>query len=162
MSFLIKTGYLIGTIIISFYLYIWAAGFKRLGQTSMEEFNEEEEKEEDLVNETETRWLNHFGKTIFLLLGLLIWALVAITVGRIASEVTENAVLKWFVYIGMYFFFLRFPFGVANKSVVKAYGFEHFLQKIPFALTMIACYIVSICCYDVLPNFLKWHLMFLP
>ena len=161
MIFLVKVGYIIGSVTVGVYLYYWSSFFKRLGMTSMEELNEEEEIQEDLVDERETSIINYFGSASFLLMGILIWIFMGITVGKIASETSDIKIIRWVGYVLLYFLFLRFPFGIGNRMVKKSYNFETLPEKIPFVIVMILAYIISICCFEALPGFLKWHLSLL-
>ena len=156
MAILIKTIYLLIATTISLYLYYWSSTFKKLGDATLEELNEGDEKKEDLVDKTETKWINRFSTLLFVLIGVFVWSFIAITVGKIASDITNHWIGKYPVYFFMYFIFLRFPFRVANKMVKKAYDFSHFHEKIIFAFVMILSYVLAICCYDRLPGFYKW------
>ena len=162
MTFLIKTAYIIGSTTIGLATYYWSSTFKKMGEASTEELNEDEHEEGDKVSESEAVWINHFGNIAFTLIGSLVWAYMAVTIGKIASDVTNHFILKWFVYFFMYFLFLRFPFGVSKKMVKRSYDFKDFPEVILFSLVMIVFYILSIYCYNALPGFLKWHLVFLP
>ncbi len=161
MEFLIRVGYLVVSLTVGIYVYYWSSTFKKLGSSTMDELNEGDEEEDDMVDESEMKGINYFGTGVFIIIGVIVWTLLGVTIGRIALEITENKLLKWLVYFFMYFFFLRFPFGVANKMVKRSYGFKVFPEKIIFAIVMIASYILSICCYEKLPEALKWHLKFL-
>jgi len=161
MILLIKIGYIAASVIVGGYIYVWSSTFKKLGSSTMEEFNEGEEEEEELLSESETKMTNYIGTSVFVLLGIIIWILQGVTVGKIASDITDNNLLKWPVYFFMYFIFLRFPFGVTNKMVKRSYDFESLPEKIVFVIVMIAAYIISICCYESLPDFLKWHMSLL-
>lgn len=160
LTFLIKIGYLVGTIGIGLMLYYWSSTFKKLGDATIEELNEEEE-EEDLVDESESKLINYLGTGMFILTGFFIWAYLGTTVGKIASELTDHFILKWLGYFMMYFVFLRFPFGVGNKMVKRSYDFQQFPEKIIFSITMILFFVLAICCFDYIPNLFKWHLMYL-
>jgi len=161
MDVIIQVGYLIGSIVLGLTIYYWSATFKKLASMSMEEFNEGDEKDEDKVNERESRILNKFGSFVFILIGGIVWALMGITIGRVALLVSPDSFIRFFVYIIVYFLFLRFPFGVGNKMVKRSFDFKSFPEKIIFSLIMIVSYILSICCFYKLPGFLKFHLHFL-
>ena len=94
-AILIKIGYLLGTIIIGLYLYQFSAVFKKVGAATVDEINEDEDNEAERVTTSEAKAVNYFGTTMFILLGILIWALIATTVGRIASDMTSHFILKW-------------------------------------------------------------------
>ena len=161
MEILIKIGYILGSLFLGIYVYFWSSTFKKLGLSTREELNEGEEIPEEMVDELETKWINYFGTTVFILIGIIIWTLIGITIGRITSQITDQPILKWIAYFLMYFIFLRIPFGVGNKMVIKSYDLEFLPEKIIFAIFMVVAYVWSICCYDSLPSFLKWHLCFL-
>ncbi|MEM7102426.1 MAG: hypothetical protein AAF502_04775 [Bacteroidota bacterium] len=161
MAFFIQLSYLLALLTIGTYIYFWSSTFKKLGSSTVEELNEGEEKVEDLVNEGEARMINYFGSSVFLLIGSLIWVHLGIAIGQFALDISDNRIVRYFGYFFMYFIFLKFPFGVGNKMVKRSYDFKHFPEKIWFALLMIASYIFSICCYDMIPSFLKWHLSLL-
>ena len=161
MDVLLRIAYVLLSIIIGLYIYTWSSTFKKLGWSTIEELNEGEESEEEIVNESETRIINYFGITAFLIIGIIVWTLLGITIGKIASDITDNWILKWIVYVIIYFAFLRIPFGVGNRIVKRSYEFEGFPEKIVFSIMMISSYIISICCYENLPQILKWHLKLL-
>ncbi len=161
MEILIIIAYLFISLTVGIYLYYWSSLFKKIGSSTAEELNEGKEIDEYHINESEAKGYNYFGAIVFVVLGITIWSLLGITIGKIASNITNHGILKWTVYVLMYFIFLRFPFGVGNKMVKRSYDFKHFPEKIFFSLTMIVSYIVSICCFDSLPQFMKWHLVFL-
>ncbi len=161
MDFLIRTSYLVGSIIIVVYVYYWSSAFKKLGASTIDELNEEEEDEIDLVDASEAKFINYFGTITFLVIGTVIWTLLGLTVGKIAGDIIKPSMLQWLDYFLMYFLFLRLPFGVGNKMVKSSYDFKNFPEKLPFALAMILAYVFSICCYESLPGILKWHLIYL-
>ncbi len=139
-------------------LYTWSGVFKNMAISTLYELNEDEENEKDILDEKEGRILNYVGMFLFLSIGILLWSLQAIAVGKVARELALYAIPAWLCYILMYFFFLRFPFGIGNKSVKRSYDIEAIPEKIPFFLVIMVFYILAICCYDSLPEFMKWHL----
>ncbi len=161
MEALLTIGFGLLVIFIGVAIYFWSSIFKKLGIMSQEELNEEGEKEEDLVTASETTFVNYLGSVIFLLIGITVWSYLGITIGKIASDITQHSILKWIVYVFVYFIFLRFPFGVGNKMIKRSYAFEKFPEKILFSFVMIASYVFAICCYKVIPWFFKWHLQLL-
>jgi len=160
METILGIGYLFILSTIGLYLYNWSSIFKKIGSSTIYEINEGE-SEEDFANESEAKLVNKFGTITFLFIGIAIWTLLGIAVGKIASGMTEINVLRWFLYVLLYFVFLRLPFGAGNKMVKKSFNFERFPEKIIFSIFMILSYILSICCYEIIPQFLKWHLFFL-
>ena len=158
MGLLIKSGYLIASIVIGIYLYYWSSNFKKMGDSTTAELNEDEEASEELVDEKETKFINYFGTFAFIIIGTIIWTHLGMTAGKIASDLSENSIIRWIGYVLIYFIFLRFPFGVGNKMVKRSYEFERFPEKIIFVIVMILSFALSICCYDSFPQFLKWHL----
>ena len=158
MDFLIKIRLLIVIVFVSGVLYYWSGAFKKIGASTMDELNEDDEKEEDLVNESETKFINYFGTITFVLVGVFSWSILGVSVGKFASELTPNIIINRIGYVFVYFFFLRFPFGVLNKMLKRSYEVEFPLEKILFSISMISFYVLGICCYDSLPDFLTWHL----
>ncbi|MFK7982144.1 MAG: hypothetical protein AB8G86_19345 [Saprospiraceae bacterium] len=61
MHFLLALLYLFIASGISYFLYFYSAVFKVVGDSSMEEFNEEETNPNDRLNEKKTNAVNHFG-----------------------------------------------------------------------------------------------------
>ena len=158
---LIRIGYIIGVIVRGISIYYWSSTFKKMGDSSIEEINEDEEHEDDMLNDSEAKLLKYFSTSFFILIGFFVWAYIGTTIGKITSDITNHKLLKWICYFFMYFIFLRLPFGVGSRMVKKAFDFESFHEKIIFAITMIAFYILSICCFDIIPNLFKWHLFYL-
>lgn len=139
-------------------LYTWSGGFKNMAISTLDELNEDEEQEEDILDEKEGRILNYIGMFLFVPIGILLWSLQAIAVGKVAGELAAYAIPAWLCYVLMYFFFIRLPFGIGNKSVKRSFDVEIVREKILFFLVMMIFYILAICCYDSLPGFMKWHL----
>jgi len=139
-------------------LYTWSGGFKKMAVSTVDELNEDEEHEEDIVNEKEGRILNYIGMFLFSSIGIILWSLQAIAVGKVARELAVYAVPAWLCYILMYFFFLRFPFGMGNKSLKRSFDVNGMPEKLLFVLAIFTFYILAICCYESLPGFMKWHL----
>lgn len=158
MEFLLKVIYLILFTLVMTYLYYLSSVFLKLGTSTAEEMNEGEE--EDLVDEKDSLVINYIGATAFILAGMLIWALVGTTAGKFASGITEHDVLKWVVYIFVYFLFVRIPFGVGTRLVQQSFQFKAVPEKILFSIAMLTFYILAICCYANLPGILKWHLAY--
>ncbi len=168
MTFLIYAAYILISMAISTYLYSWVATFKEMSEFSEEDWDtiteevNESGKEVEHLSEAQKKTMRYVNKVVFLTIGCLVWIFMGITIGRIASEVTEHSIWKWVVYIGMYFLFLRIPFGVTSRLIQSVQKFKQFPEKALFSILMIGFYILSICCYNALPGFLKWHLAFLP
>ncbi len=158
MDILLKFFDLILITIAVLIAYHLSAVFKKMGTSTIDEINEDEENEEDMLNEKESRVLNYIGIFLFLLVGVVLWSLQAIAVGKVAREITGYAIPAWLCFLLMYFFFIRFPFGMGNKSVKRSFNFQAAPEKILFFLVIMTFYILAICCYDSLPGFMKWHL----
>jgi len=161
MKTLIPIAYLLGTFLLG-YLYYWSAIFKEMGmKATIDDVNEDLEEGEEPATEGEVNALKNVFNVIFLIVGFICWLYIGITVGRIAPMITGHFILKWIVYVLMYFIFVRFPFGVLNRMIKKTYELERFPEKILFSMTMIGSYILSICCYEKLPKLFNWFLMYL-
>jgi len=160
MKILISVAYLLATFFLG-YLYFWSAIFKRMGMATSKEVNEDLEENEEPATEGEVNALKNITNVLFLIIGFICWLYIGITVGRIASMITTHFILKWIVYVLMFFLFVRIPFGVLNRMIKKTYKFERFPEKILFSMTMIGSYILSICCYIKLPKLFNWFLMYL-
>jgi len=158
MEYLIHLGYLFVSSALGLTIYYWSSIFKKIGSMSADEFNEDEEKDDEQVDEKETKILNYVGLCIFIILGVFIWSILGVTAGRISSLIVPDNFVKWIIYFVMYFIFLRIPFGVANKMVKQSFDFKVVPEKILFSVVMMVNYILSICCYDLIPSILKWHL----
>jgi len=158
MELILEIAYLILFTLVMTYLYYLSSVFLKLGTSTVEEMNEGEE--EDLVDEKDSLVINYIGATAFILAGMLIWALMATTAGKVASGITEHNFLKWVVYILIYFLFLRIPFGVGSRLVQQSFRFKAVPEKILFSIAMLVFYILAICCYENLPDILKWHLTY--
>lgn len=156
MNLLIAILYLTISVVIGCFLYFWSAAFKVVGDATMDEMNEEEDNPEDLLDEQETRIVNHFGTFIFIILGALIWTLMGLLTGKIANDLTDHFLLKWVSYFFIYFLFLRIPFGFINKLIKKVQEFKFFPEKIIFALIMILFYFVGAILAHKVPHFLEW------
>lgn len=156
MSILIACLYLTIGVLVSCFLYFWSATFKVIGDASMEEINEDENNPEELVDERDTKIINHFGTFVFIILGVLIWTFMGLLTGKIANDLTDHFILKWISYAVIYFLFLRLPFGVINKTIKKAQEFEFFPEKSIFALIMIVFYVVGVLLAHKMPHFSEW------
>jgi len=161
MSVLIAILTLIIAPIVSIYLYYYSSFFKVIGSASIDEINEDEPLEEHF-SEREGRYLRIISIGLFLLIGTIIWGQLAIIIGKIATEITENTVLKIITAFIFYFVFLRIPFGTGNRMIKRDLDDKPFLEKIAFAFTMIVCYILAVCCFDSLPNFIKLPFLIIP
>ena len=102
-----------------------------------------------------------FNGAAFLLLGMLIWSVLGLTVGKVVDLAAPLGWMKWLVYILMYFILLRFPFGVFNGVIKENHEFDFFPEKFLFSLMTIVFYIRAIFFYDSIPYFMKWHLALL-
>lgn len=157
MNFLLALIYLIIISASCYFIYFYSAAFKVVSDATMEELNEEETDLKALVNEKETNAINHFGTFVFIILGVLIWMFMGLFVGKIADDLTDHFLLKYLSYFLLYFFFLRLPFGVLNKSIVKSHSFPHFPEKYIFALVMLVFYVVGVLLADKVPHFSEWY-----
>lgn len=161
MAVLVKIIYLIAQPILTLYIYDWSAVFKKMGISTAAEINEGETKEADLVDESEAKYINYVGSFIFIFIGSFLWGLLGITVGKITTALFENTILTIVIGIILYFVFLRIPFGAGNKMIVKSYDLPRVPEKNIFAIVMITLYVLAICCFEKLPQFMTFHLYFL-
>lgn len=160
MGFIIKTAYLIGTLIIGGKLYIWFGGFKGVSELNIEQVNEDRPEEERLEAE-DVKGVNKFGLAVFVVFSTLIWAIIGLTMGRIASEITYHKVFSWLMYVLVYFIFLRLPLAVLSRMLIEYYEIEKMPEKAMFVIVSLACYILGISSYEAIPFLFKWHLYFL-
>lgn len=160
MGFIIKTTYLIGTLIIGGKLYIWFGGFKGVSELNAEQVNEDRPEEERLRPE-DVKGVNKFGLAVFVIFSTLIWAIIGLTMGRIASEITYHKVFSWLMYVLVYFIFLRLPLAVLSRMLIEYYEIEKMPEKAMFVIVSLACYILGISSYEAIPFLFKWHLYFL-
>jgi len=157
MNFLLALLYLFIASGISYFIYFYSAVFKVVGDASKEELNEDETNPAEMVNEKETNAINHFGTFVFIIIGVLVWTFMGLFVGKIANDLTDHFLLKYLSYFFLYFLFLRFPFGVLNKSMVKSHEWPYFPEKGIFALVMILFYVVGVLLADKVPHFSEWY-----
>ena len=160
MTFILKTAYIIGMLLIGGYFYHWLGTFKRLSEFTCCEFNEDMEEEKQ-ISERQALAARNFSYTIFLLGSILCWAMIATTMGRIASGVTHHYILKWVVYLVMYIGFIRIPLGTTSGAIFYLYEVQNMPEKNLFRLVALAFYVLAIFCYDMLPGLFTWHLYFL-
>lgn len=167
MNVLLQIGYIVGSLGLGIYAYIWVSTFKEISEFTDEDWNKtieevnESGKGVEGLSKSQKATMRFVNKGIFLVFGCLIWTLTAVTMGKIASDITMHPIWKWFVHLGMYFLLLRIPFGVANRIVKSFNPSKKFPEEVLFVIFMIAFYILSIYYYEALPSFLKWHLVFL-
>jgi len=128
---------------------------------SKEELNEDDQVETDKVSSKEAKALNIASHMLFIFIGVLIWSLLGITIGKVASTLAPTNYLKWPVYFLVYFIFLRIPFGFGNKMMQRSYKFTEFKERPLFSIVMIASFMMSICCYEIIPNILKFQMQWL-
>jgi len=160
MTFIVKTVYVIGALLIGGYAYHWFGTFKRLSEFTCDEFNEDMNKEEHIC-ESKALAARNFSYTVFVVSGLLIWAFVGTTMGKIAVDITHHNVLKWGVYIIVYLFLVRLPVGITSKAIVHLYEIKNMPEKRLFTMVALIFYLSAIFFYNYLPGILKWHLYFL-
>lgn len=121
----------------------------------------EEEFPDEIVTEKEASILARFCQWAFILLGILIWSVLGISVGRIAYLFQPSDLMKLLAYFLIYFLFLRIPFGTTNKIIMKTYEHDTMPDKIVFAIVMILGFIIGINFYESVPDLMKWHLQLL-
>jgi len=160
---------LISTILIGSILYYYCGIFKKVGSTSIEEMNEselfvsnegilEEEFPKEIINENEANIINKVGRILFFILSNVLWILMGITAGRIAYLLSPPEFYKLIVYLLVYFFFLRIPFGILNKTIERSYEIKVMPDKLVIAIMMILSYVIGINGFDEIPKLLIWHL----
>jgi len=160
MTFIVKTAYIIGTLLIGGYCYHWLGTFKRLSEFTCNEFNEDMEEEKQ-ISEGQALAARNFSYTIFLFGSIICWAMIGVTMGRIASEVTHHDILKWIVYLTMYIAFVRIPIGTTSGAISYLYEVQNMPEKSLFRLIALTFYLLGIFYYHMLPGLFTWHLYFL-
>ena len=161
MNILIKTLVLIIAPLLSIYLYYYSSFFKVLGTSSNEEMNEDEPLEEQ-ITEKEGQVIRLIGSSLFLIIGIIIWGQLAVIVGKIVGDATENTFLKIVAAFFAYFILIRIPFGTANKMVKKNIEDKPIPEKIVFIIVVLVLYIIAISSYDSLPQFMKFPFLIIP
>ena len=143
-----------------------------MGSTSLEEMNDsemlitdqgvlQENFPDELVTASEANFIHIAGRVGFVILGSMIWIIMGLTTGYMALSLKPSDLMKLIVYFLVYFFFLRIPMGMANKTIEKSYGIKVMPEKLVFTILMVASYIVGINYFDTIPSFMKLHLQFL-
>ena len=160
MTFIIKSIYVVSTLLIGGYAYHWFGTFKRLSEFTCDEFNEDWD-DEKAICESQALTARNFSYTIFVVSGLVIWAFVGTTMGKIAADITHHNILKWVAYFAAYMLLVRLPVGVTSKAILHLYEIKRMPEKGLFAIVALTFYLLGIFCYDYLPGILKWHLYFL-
>lgn len=160
MTFIVKTVYVIVTLLVGGYLYHWFGTFKRLSEFTCDEFNEDFHGEKRIC-ESQALTARNFSYTIFMLGSIFCWALISTTMGKIASEVTPHFILKWIVYLLMYIAFVRIPLGTTSAAIFHLYEVKRMPEKKILRLVALSFYLWAIFAYDYLPGIFKWHLYFL-
>ncbi len=160
MTFIVKTVYIIGTLLIGGYCYHWLGTFKRLSEFSCCEFNEDMEDDKQ-IDERQALAARNFSYGIFLLGSIICWAMIGTTMGKIASGITHHDIFKWVVYLLMYIGFVRIPLSTTSGAIFHLYEVRHMPEKNIFRLVALSFYVLAIFCYDMLPGLFTWHLYFL-
>ncbi len=159
---------LTATIVIGNILYYYSGIFKKMGITSSEEMNDSdlvvsEEGElienfpDEIISTKEAKTVNIFGETLFILIASLLWIYMGLTVGYAAFSLQPSELMKLLTYFIVYFFFLRIPFGVVNRTIKKSYEIKVMPEKLLFAILMMISYIIGINYSENLPYVLKWQ-----
>jgi len=161
MIILVKILILIIAPIVSIYLYYYSSFFKVLGTSSNEEINEDEPIEEHLT-EKEGSIIRLIGTSLFLIIGIIIWGQLAVIIGKIIGDSTENIFLKIAAAFFGYFILIRIPYGTGNKMVKRNIEGKPMPEKIIFIIVILALYIMSISNYDSLPQFMKFPFLIIP
>lgn len=160
MTFILKTAYIIGTLLIGGYFYHWLGTFKRLSEFTCCEFNEDMDDDRQ-ISERQALFARNFSYAIFMLGSVLCWAMIGATMGKIASEVTTHSIFKWVVYLLMYIGFVRIPLGTTSGAISFLYEVQNLSEKNLFGVIALMFYTLAIFCYDMLPGLFTWHLYFL-
>ncbi|MEZ4887234.1 MAG: hypothetical protein R3E32_21055 [Chitinophagales bacterium] len=143
MTIFINVAHIIITIGISAYFYTWLATFKELSEFSDKDWDEtvgeinQSGRKIEQMSASQKNVMKYVNKAVFIIVGCLVWVFMVVTIGKIASSLTEHYIAKWLVYIGMYFLFLRIPFGVINRVVHSIHEFKEFPEKVLFSILMI-------------------------
>jgi len=168
MQTLVLLGILIVTVVIVSIIYYGLGIFKKISITSIEEMNEsemlvsdegelEENFLEELVTEGEAKTINIASRMLFLGVGSCLWTFMGLTAGGIAYSFKPSDLLKLLVYILVYIFFMRIPFGILNKTIERSYELKVMPDKLVFVTAMILSYIIGINYFESFPDFMRWH-----
>ena len=138
-------------VIVVYKLYDFNGFFLYLSMASSDEVEAEMGDElEHTDPEVVTTWMNRIGALVFTLVGIYLWSVLAIVSARLVSLLSIGLVWKVLVYILVYFGCLRFPFGVAHKSLKRIADLDRIPNQTPFALTMIAAFFLSVFAFEYL------------
>jgi len=118
-------------------------------------------EDEKQISERQALAARNFSYAIFMLGSILCWAMIGVTMGRIASEVTHHYLLKWIVYLLMYIGFVRIPLFTTSGAIFYLYEVKNMPEKNLFRLIALTFYILAIFYYYMLPGLFTWHLYFL-
>jgi hypothetical protein len=162
MSILVKILMLIIAPLVSIYIYYYSSFFKVLGTASNEEMNEEEHDEEEQITEKEGRIIRIIGTSLFVIIGIIVWGQLAVIIGKIVGDLTENIFLKIIAVFLGYFILIRIPFGTGNRMVKRMIDNKPMPEKIVFIIVILVLYVLSINYYESLPNFMKFPFLIIP
>jgi len=160
MAFIVKTAYLVASLYFVGKLYIWFGGFKGVSLLNVDQVNEDR-SEDECLDVSDVKNVNKFGLVVFVIFGTLIWAIIGLTIGRIAADITYHNVFCWVIYILMYILFLRLPLGFSNHILKEYYEIKNMPETALFSIIVSTFYVIGICYYDAVPRFFRWHLYFL-
>lgn len=160
MAFIVKILYVILMLLVGGYAYHWFGTFKRLSEYSCDDFNEDMEEERHL-SERQVHFARNLSYAVFMLGSFFCWALIATTMGKIASEITPHYILKWMIYIVIYIGFVRIPLVTTSKALFYMYEIKSMPERGVLGIVALVFYLWAIFGYDCIPGIFRWHLYFL-
>lgn len=161
-------GITLTTLVIGNILYYFSGIFKKIGITTLDEINDSdlevsdegelvENFPDEIFEAKEMNIAKAIGRISFIIAGSTLWMFMGLTVGYAAYFARLSELVKLIAYFFIYFFLLRMPFGIANRTINKSYEMEVMPEKLIFACLMIISYIIGINYYESIPKILKWH-----
>lgn len=155
MKTIILILYLAGGYMLVPYLFSYLGALKKIGILSSDEINEDELASEKL-SEKEVEQAKQISNIIFVLLGMILYALLGVVFGLATQELVGASPLKWVAY--PFFYIVMVSSFRMGRKIVESYGVKLSIkEQIAFYLTMLLFYLLAIWQKETLPFILTWY-----